>query len=304
MPEIDHRLGNGVDREALFESIDNTMFRRSSREITEKELEERAKIGRFLKDYIDERLRDPETRALNFSAAFRKAREAIIKAKTTEALGSVAGSILSVNDHLNNELYHHHSDPDRHRPPKQMPSSARELKLLFNGRAPDHHTREMRELRINYGLSRAERADRITALREGRIEPSEALKMILQEMETRKTINGMSHFQASLLREEVSKKGRVNLYQLHKRLSPHERTYLFELSKDRKWSLQRPPQREENSGFVEKGGDQLAGRAFGSAPREQFVPGLHGEYGADRAAIAKRGSEKTDREPGSNICGS
>jgi hypothetical protein len=182
MPEIDHRLEKGVDREALFKAIDNTMFRLSSPEITEKELEERAKIGRFLKDYIDERLRDPETRALNSSADFRKAREAIIKTKTPEALGSVARSILSVNDHLNKELYHHHYDPDRHRPPKQIPLSARELKLLFNGRAPDHHTRKMRELRINYGLSRAERTDRVAALREGRIEPSEALKTILQEM--------------------------------------------------------------------------------------------------------------------------
>jgi hypothetical protein len=268
MPEIDHRLEKGVDREALFKAIDNTMFRRSSPEITEKELEERGKIGRFLKDYIDERLREPETRSLNFSADFRKAREAIIKTTTPEALGSVAGSILSVNDHLNKELYHHHSDPDHHRPPKQMPLSARELKLLFNGRAPDHHTKEMRELRINYGLSRAERTDRLAALREGRIEPSEALKTILQEMETRKTVNGLSHFQASLLREEVSKKGRVNLYQLHKRLSPHERTYLFELSEDRKWILQRLPRREENLGSVEKGDEQLAGRAFGSAPRE------------------------------------
>src|SRR5262245_23364941 len=84
----------------------------------------------------------------------------------------------------------HHSDPDHHRPPKQMPLSARELKLLFNGRAPDHHTKEMRDLRINYGFSRAERTDRLAALREGRIEPSEALKVILQEMKTRKTVNG------------------------------------------------------------------------------------------------------------------
>jgi hypothetical protein len=161
---------------------------------------------------------------------------------------------------------------------------ARELKLLFNGRAPDHHTREMRELRINYGLSRAERTDRVAALREGRIEPSEALKTILHEMEMRKTVNGLSHFQASLLREEVSKKGRVNLYQLHKQLSPHERTYLFELSEDRKWILQRPPGREENFGSVEKAGDQVTGRAFGAAPRESR---LFQEYMASMGRIER-----------------
>jgi hypothetical protein len=123
-------------------------------------------------------------------------------------------------------------------------------------------------LRINYGLSRAERADRITALHEGRIEPSDVLKRILQEMETRRTAKGVAHFQASLLREEVSKKGRVNLYQLHQRLAPHERTYLFELSEGRKKNLERPPQREETFGSVEKAGDQVTGRAFGTAPRE------------------------------------
>ncbi|MBO0720566.1 MAG: hypothetical protein J2P41_07080 [Blastocatellia bacterium] len=117
-------------------------------------------------------------------------------------------------------------------------------------------------------MSRAERADRITALHEGRIEPSEALKIILQEMETRRTVKGVAHFQASLLREEVSKTGRVNLYQLHQRLAPHERTYLFELSEERKKSMERPPQREENFGSVEKVGDQVTGRAFGAVPRE------------------------------------
>src|SRR5262249_10546623 len=78
MPEIDRRLENGVSREAVFNAIDNTMFRRDSRDLTERELKERGRIAGFLKGYIDERMRDPETRALNTSAVLREARAAIL----------------------------------------------------------------------------------------------------------------------------------------------------------------------------------------------------------------------------------
>jgi len=80
-----------------------------------------------------------------------------------------------------------------------MPLNLWERNLLFNGRAPEHHTPEMRELRLNYGLSRRERTARITDLREGRIEPSEVLKTILRELETRKTARAIAHFQASII---------------------------------------------------------------------------------------------------------
>lgn len=45
--------------------------------LTEREADERSRIGAFLRNYVDERLRDLETSALNHSSAFRDARAAI-----------------------------------------------------------------------------------------------------------------------------------------------------------------------------------------------------------------------------------
>src|SRR5262249_53804167 len=197
----------GVRGEGVFNGIENTMFRRDSRDLTERELKERGRIAGFLKGYIEERMRDPETRALNTSAVFREARAAILSATTPEALGRVASSILRLNERRSEELRLHRAAPDRHPEPAIMPLNARERNLLFNGRAPDHNTREMRELRLNYGLSREERARRVSDLREGRIEPSEALSHMLRELETRKTAKAVAHYQACLLNEKMNNAG-------------------------------------------------------------------------------------------------
>lgn len=153
IPEIDRRLEKGVSRRAISSAIDNTMFQRDLRDWTEREMNERARIAGFLKSYMDERLRDPETRALNMSAIFREWRSALINTKTSEELGRAATSFLRLNEQRSEELRRHRTDPNRFPLPEVMPLTARERNLLFTGRAPDHHTREMRELRIVFLLT-------------------------------------------------------------------------------------------------------------------------------------------------------
>src|SRR5690242_7379416 len=75
--------------------------------------------------------------------------------------------------------------------------------LLFFGRAPAHHTAEMRELRHSWGFTRDERARHIKALGEGRRAPSPALDKLLAELETRTTARAISHYRASILNEEM-----------------------------------------------------------------------------------------------------
>lgn len=263
------------------------MFRRDSHDLTERELKERGRIAGFLKGYIDERLRDPETRALNTSAVFREERDAILNATTPEALSRVASSILRLNERRSQDLRLHRAATDRHPEPAVMPLTAMERNLLFNGRAPDHHTREMRELRINYGLSRESRARLVADLREGRIESSEALSQMLRELETRKTTKAVAHFQAGVLNEKMNNEGRVNLYQLQQQIPPHERAYLFELCQERKKDLQRPPQnhRAEIVSPGEKSDGQFAERGFGKAPRDSHS--FH-EYMANMGRIERQ----------------
>lgn len=163
-------------------------------------MDERARIASFLKKYIEERLRDPETRAINSSPQFGLARQEFINAQTLENLGRAAENFLRINRRRSEELGIS-SDPDRI--PDSLPLNVRERSLLFNGRAPDHHTREMRELRINYGISRLERSDRVEKLSRGLIEPSDSLRQILDELETRKTAKAIGHFQATLFNPEM-----------------------------------------------------------------------------------------------------
>jgi hypothetical protein len=254
--------------------------------LTEREADERSRIGAFLKNYVDERLRDPETRALNRSSVFRDARAAIFNAATPEALGRVAADLLRINERRSEELRRHRAAPDRYPPPSLMPLNLWERNLLFNGRAPVHHTPEMRDLRLNYGLSRTARVARAADLREGKIAPSEALKAILQELQTRTTAKAIAHFQASLLNETVNAESKANLHLLNQRIPPHERTYLYDLSEGRKRELARSPSARQPEMVREDGlAEPPVTRAFGAIPRENRT---FREYMANMGAIERR----------------
>ena len=146
LPAIDRQLETGRARAEILAAIDGSTYRP---ELSEFEQDERRRIGQFLKGYVGERLRDPETRALNRSPAFRMAHAQIVEARTPKELNRAAETFLRQN------LERSH-DPK----PDATPLSARERSLLFFGRAPDHHTPEMRDLRHAWGLSRTERAAR------------------------------------------------------------------------------------------------------------------------------------------------
>ena len=243
LPELDYRLEHGVPRDELHRAID----RRMARPDAEIEREKLTEIGSFLKAYLDERLRDPETRALHSSAVFRDARTVIINARTPAELSHSAEDFLRTNRRRSEELRQHLADPAQYPPPAQRPLDARERNLLFYGRAPEHHTAEMRELRIHYGLTKAERAVRVTQLRRGEIEPSPPLKELLNELAMRQTTKAINHFQASLLNEQMKQPGRVNLYHLNQQVPPHESTYLYEVTERRKQTLQRQPVSERET---------------------------------------------------------
>lgn len=237
LPELDHRLEHGVPRAELFRAID----RRMARPDAEIEPEKLKKIGGFLKTYLDERLRDPETRALHSSAVFREARAVIVNARTPAELARAAEDFLRTNRRRSEELRQHLADPTHHPPPAQRPLDARERNLLFYARAPEHHTAEMRELRIFYGLTKVERAARVAQLQRGELEPSPPLRQLLDELATRHTVKAVSHFHASLLNEQMKQASRVNLYQLNQQIPPHERSYLYEVTEQRKQTFQRAP---------------------------------------------------------------
>jgi hypothetical protein len=277
LPALDRQMENGRARAEILTAIGEAVYRG---DVEESEREERFQIGRFLKDYVAERLGDPETRALNKSAAFRSAHKQMTEACTPEELNRTAEQFLRENLDRGNALRLHQTDPIAYPKPETMPLNHRERSLLFFGRAPEHHNAEMRELRHAWGLSRAERAERVGALREGRLSASPTLEQMLAELDSRRSLPALRHYQAAILNEEMRNPGRLNLRQMADRLPPHERTFLIERIEEKKEGITRSqtPARDSKD-------DLFSGRPFGSIPRESHS---YREYLASMGAAELR----------------
>ena len=281
LPTLDRLLESGKEKRALIAAIDGATYKP---ELSEEERAERFKVSEFLKAYLDERMRDPETRALNSSAAFRRAHQQLNATTSAEEVNRFAEQFLRDNLAHGEALRLHKSDPAQHPQPEIMPLNARERNLLFYGRAPEHHSAEMRELRFAWGLSREARATRVRDLHEGRLQPSGTLEKMLTELETRQSLPALKHYQASLLNEKMDNPGKLDLQPLYERLPPHERTYLLERIDAKKQSYQRPepPLRETKD---EANRTSVTPRSQGELPRESQA---YREYLAGMGAIEHR----------------
>lgn len=237
LPTLDRLLESGKEKRALIAAIAGATYKP---ELTEEARTERFQVSEFLQAYLEERMRDPETRALNSSAAFRMAHQQLHATTSAAELNRFAEQFLRDNLARGEALRLHKTNPLQHPEPELMPLNARERNLLFFGRAPEQHTPEMRDLRYAWGLSREARATRVRELHEGRLQPSDTLEKMLMELETRQSLPALKHYQASLLNEKMDNPGKLDLPPLYERLPPHERTYLLERIAAKKQSYERP----------------------------------------------------------------
>jgi hypothetical protein len=212
----------------------------------EREYDYRVKVAGFLKSYVHERLRDPETRLIHDNEIFRNAHKALNQAGTLNELNRAAYEFMSRNE--------------RH----ERPLGERERWLLFYGRVPGHYTPEMVELRLTWGLPREGREQ---ALRDRRLPPSPALKVMIDELESRRNVESVQQYQKSLMTppEEMRNPGRLPLYQTHKKLLRHERDYIYHLAEDMKQHL---PGKERPVRTTTKANWEATRRAFGEVPQE------------------------------------
>jgi hypothetical protein len=285
LPAIDRKLESGTSREVIFAAVDG--HQRKLNEASQGGLEERDewfKVGGFIKAYVDERLRDPETRELTRSPEFRAAHAQISAARTPKELSRAAERFLRENSERSQALRRHREEPDQYPVPKPLALDARQRQLLFYGRSPEHFSPEMRELKFNWGLSRDERAAQAQLLREGQLEPSPTLKLMLRELESRHSVKAVAHYQAAILNEKLENPGKLNLHSLHESLAPHERNYLFDRMQERKQTLVRsalPGQRMGADDAARDANTVLAAtnRAFGQ------LPGASGAYRDYMAAM-------------------
>ncbi|MBL8204475.1 MAG: hypothetical protein JNM09_09615, partial [Blastocatellia bacterium] len=282
LPTLDRLLESGREKRALIAAIAGATYKP---ELSEEARAERFKISEFLQAYLEERMRDPETRALNSSAAFRAAHQQLQSATSAAELNRFAEQFLRDNLARGEALRLHKTDPVQHLQPELMPLNVRERNLLFFGRAPEHHSSEMRELRYAWGLSREARATRVRELQDGRLQSSDTLAKMLMELDTRQSLPALKHYQASLLNEKMDNPGKLDLQPLYELLPPHERTYLLERIEEKKQSYLRPEaQLRETIKPTEK--QAIAPiRLQGELPRESQA---YREYMASMGAIEHR----------------
>lgn len=283
LPAIDRRLESGTPRQVIFAAIDG--HQRKLDEVGQNSPEQREewfKISGFIKAYTDERLNEPETRALNRSPAFRAAHAKINAARTPQELSRIAGSFLRENYEHTRALRLQQDVPGN-----APPLDARERHLLFFGRSPEHFSPQMRQLKHDWGLSREERTARTTMLREGELEPSRALKAMLRELDSRASVRAVAHYQATIINERVENPGKLDLRSLHESLAPHERDYLFERVQERKRVLARSNTSERNAEEPPDARTQTSatGRAFGQTP---VASGAYRDYLAAMGAIERQ----------------
>lgn len=232
----------------------------------EQEYDARGKIAGFLKNYLYERLRDPETRLIHDNENFRNAHKALVQAHTLEELNRAAYDFMSRNER------------------EGKPLGERARKYLFNGRTPDHHTPEMVELRQIWGLTREGREQ---ALRDGRLPPSPALSTMLTELDSRQSIKAVKQFQASLINppEQMNNPGRLPLYRMHKQLLGHEQDYIYHLPHEKIRDLTSKVPAARETPVQEAPAQESPGkRAFGAAPQN----GSYKEYIASLTEIRQR----------------
>src|SRR5262245_23944361 len=235
---------------------------------TEKVYDYRVKVVGFLNSYVQERLRDSETRLIHDDEIFRNAHRTLDQARTPEELNRAAHDFMSGNERT------------------VRPLGERERWLLFNGRVPDHYTPEMVELRLTWGLPREGREQ---ALRDGRLPTSPALQAMRDELASRRNVESVRQYQKSLMTppEEMRNPGRLPLYQMHKKLLGHERDYLYHLSEEMKKYL---PGKERPVRADAKGNEEATRRAFGEIPQESKS---YKEYIASLPEIKGRLLEET-----------
>ncbi|HEX4951475.1 MAG TPA: relaxase MobL, partial [Blastocatellia bacterium] len=282
LPTLDRLLESGKEKRALIAAIAGATYKP---ELSDEARAERFQVSEFLQAYLEERMRDPETRALNSSAAFRAAHQQFQATTSAAELNRFAEQFLRDNLARGEALRLHKADPVQHPQAERRPLNARERNLLFYGRAPEHHTPEMRELRYAWGLSREARATRVRDLHDGRVPPSETLEKMLTELDTRQSLPALKHYQASLLNEKMDNPGKLDLQSLYERLPPYERTYLLERIEAKKQSYARPETPPRETTKDEEKRTASTPRLWGELPRESQA---YREYMAGMGAIEHR----------------
>ncbi|MFL6284597.1 MAG: DNA-processing protein DprA [Pyrinomonadaceae bacterium] len=208
----------------------NTWYGLHGREITGRS-EAREQVARFVGNYIDHRMRDSETRAINQSSEYREYAGRLDSARSVEELRASAKDIRRENYQLSEQHKAHRQDPEHAPRPERRALGQREMSQLFLSPAPRHYTSEMRDLRHNLSATGRDKDNLVRGLERGDVSPSKNLSALLRELDGRRSPEAVSHFVRCLTKPaaEMDRPSSFDLHAVHKTLLPYEKDYLFRL---------------------------------------------------------------------------
>ena len=219
------------------------------REITG-EQEERTAVYDFARDYVRFRAQDEVTRLRNEKRLFREYGARLDRAQSLEELRETISDIRRENyarATRPEQFAEDVRDAARRGEQVRRPLTTSEMRKLFLSPAPEHHTTEMRELRLSRAETGSDRQQHIRDLERGTREPSPELATLLREFDRTRHDSPLRHsrniraFLGDYLNPPDPHRNRFsreNLYELGKRLRPAERDYLFRVVDSTKRALE------------------------------------------------------------------
>lgn len=242
----EYRVLTSVARQAR---VPLRLFRGLYKEEIQGRTSERHELYSFQKEYVRYRLQDAETRTLNENALYRDFNQRLSAVRNMDELRRTANEIRRENydrEHHPENYSHEYETRDRFNEAAQRPLTESQMRQLFLAPAPEHYTNEMRSLRYDKSMSRAERERAVGGLERGESNPSPSLQKLITEFartdarDRKQTLRNVNIFIAGLInppRDGANRVSRADLYKLHEQLSTTERNYLFRVINEKKESL-------------------------------------------------------------------
>jgi len=241
-PALDEALENGIPPSTILK-----LFRAKSDKTIEngvKGKELNYEDLRFASAYLEQQLRQPETRLRHFNERYREYAQMLDRCQSREEVIQASSTIRI--DNASAGLNRQQNGQDRD--PTNSPAlTSNEMQMLFTEQSPRHFTSEMIVAKLSYAGDGAATKARTEALKRGEIAPGPEAQQLVDSLESRmgrkyldESLSATKHFLQSLKtpNEQLRFKNNFDHSDLYGRLPPAERNFVYQRATEQKFHLE------------------------------------------------------------------
>lgn len=232
LPVLDEMLESGTSFDAILKPFQNDIYQTAKEDPANKQ----AAIDdlRFATAYIEHQLKQPESKLRHANSRYRKYAALLDSASSRSELMDAASRIRHENARVGLQWG---KMTKTEKADTTRPLTAKEMQFLFTEVSPRHYTAEMTALRLAYSNSGNAARTKTAALMRGEIEPSKEAMSLIESLESRlerpsstDSLSATKHFLQSLKtpNEELRYKNAFDHSEVHKKLPPAERDFVYQ----------------------------------------------------------------------------